>query len=124
MQRLGINLKPALITILVSLLVAFSAIDSRGQNNPGPDKAAGPNIEGKWEGSVSNGAQKLRLVINLSKSPDGAMKASLDSPDQGAVGIPVDSVTQKDRYVFLDMKTIGAAYEGGLSRDGSEIAGQ
>src|ERR1044072_5724551 len=124
MQRLGINLKPVLITILVSLLVAFSAIDSRGQNKPGPDNAAASNIEGKWEGTVSNGAQKVRLAIHISRAPDGAMKASLDSPDQSAMGIPIDSVTQKDRYVFLDIKTIGAAYEAGLSRDGSEMAGQ
>src|SRR4030095_7318978 len=53
----------------------------------------------------------------------GSLKASLDSPDQGASDLRVDTITFKDSYLWFEMKDIQATFDGGLSRDGSEISG-
>ncbi|HEY0407112.1 MAG TPA: alpha/beta hydrolase [Pyrinomonadaceae bacterium] len=83
----------------------------------------GPEIQGEWPGVLNLGAAKLRLVLKISKATDGSLKAVVDSPDQGALGLPVDVVTFKDRALRFEMKQLGAVYEGSLSRDGSQILG-
>ena len=46
--------------------------------------AQAQNINGTWSGELNVGFQKIKVVLNL--SDDG--KCTLDSPDQGAFGIP------------------------------------
>ena len=81
-------------------------------------------LVGTWEGILDAGAMKLKLVLKVSKEANGTLKATLDSPDQGATDLPTDSITLKDHSVLLKMTTPEATYEGQLSSDGSEIAGQ
>src|SRR5579863_3109421 len=48
------------------------------------------DIAGDWQGTLSAGGTELRLVLHITKSSDGSLKATLDSIDQpGANGIPV-----------------------------------
>ena len=47
--------------------------------------------EGTWSGKLDVGGQKLRLVFHLTQQAEG-WRATMDSPDQGAKGIPVDAV--------------------------------
>ena len=42
---------------------------------------------GSWSGKLKVGAMSLTLVLHLEQA-DGYVKVSLDSPDQGAKGIP------------------------------------
>ncbi len=82
------------------------------------------NIEGNWDAVLSVGATKLRLVLKISKSADGALKATVDSLDQpGAMDLKVDTVTFKDGALHFEMRDLFAAYDGTLSRDGSEVVG-
>lgn len=46
---------------------------------------------GVWDGTLSMNAASLRLVFRIAASAEG-YTATLDSPDQGVRGIPVDSV--------------------------------
>ncbi|HEX7999484.1 MAG TPA: alpha/beta hydrolase [Pyrinomonadaceae bacterium] len=80
-------------------------------------------IEGNWQGVIQAGPTKLRLVLKISRATDGSLKASVDSPDQGALNLPVDTVAFKDRALRFEMKQLSAGYEGTLSRDRSEIVG-
>jgi pimeloyl-ACP methyl ester carboxylesterase len=103
-----------------------SAVITLAQNASGtPDaaSAASPNIEGAWQGTINSAARKLRLVLRVSKADNGALKATLDSPDQGAMGLPVDAISLSDSFLRFEMKAIQATFDGGLSRDGTEIAG-
>ncbi len=45
-------------------------------------------LTGSWSGELTIGTAKLRLVFNFSEDPTGATLCSIDSPYQGAVGIP------------------------------------
>jgi pimeloyl-ACP methyl ester carboxylesterase len=81
-------------------------------------------LVGTWDGTIDAGSVKIRLVLKVFKEANGTLKATLDSPDQGATDLPTDSITLKDHSVLLKMTTPEATYDGQLSGDGSEIAGQ
>lgn len=79
------------------------------------------DLQGSWEGTLDAG-QKLRLVLNVSKS-NGSYSASLDSLDQGST-VPVDVITLNGDSVHVELKTVGAVFDGNLNQDRSEITGQ
>ena len=81
-------------------------------------------LEGIWQGTLDAGGAKLRLVVNVTKQPDGKLAATLDSPDQGATGIPLDSVTLTGAAVRFELKSAGGVYEGTLNQEGTAIEGR
>lgn len=76
-----------------------------------------------WQGALDVGGVKLRLVLKISKNPDGTLKATLDSVDQGAMNLPVDSIVIENKTMRFVMKSINGSYEGTLSEDGTEVIG-
>lgn len=92
------------------------AVESQG------DDASARKIEGSWEGTLDAGTVKLRVVLHVS-SKDGELSATLDSPDQGAAGLPVDSISFTDGLLRFEMKALTAGYEGRLAKDNLQIIG-
>lgn len=88
--------------ILLSFLISFSAIAQ--------------NITGSWNGLLKVQGMQLRLVINIQQAENG-YKATMDSPDQGAKGIPVDLVTFTNDTLKFEVKMIGVTYAGVLGSD-------
>ncbi len=84
--------------------------------------AKAPGIEGIWQGSldVGNGA-KLRIVFNLT-SKSGKLTGTMDSPDQGAKGIPLSSVTFVNGTLKIGCDAVKGTYEGKQGK-GGEIVG-
>src|SRR5207244_3755940 len=62
------------------------------------------DFQGFWEGVVPTEAN-LRIVLKVSKSPDGTYSATLDSVDQGAKDIPVSDFSSANRVVKIEMKS-------------------
>ncbi len=81
------------------------------------------NPAGQWLGTVDAGGMKLRLVLHIESAPAGGFKAKLDSLDQGALGIPVESVKQAGRTVNFELTGIGASYSAELNSEGSQMTG-
>lgn len=81
------------------------------------------NYEGSWQGIVDAGGNKLTLILKIAKAADGSFTAFLDSPDQGAQNLPINSLTATDSALSFEMKYIGASFQGTPSKDGSEIVG-
>jgi pimeloyl-ACP methyl ester carboxylesterase len=81
------------------------------------------NPQGDWEGTLDAGAAKLRLVLHVTKK-DGRLSATLDSPDQGATGLAVDTIDVIENSIRFTMKSLSAAYEGKFGKDGSQIEGE
>ncbi len=73
-------------------------------------------IAGDWEGTLSVQGQSLRLVIHI-KYADNELSATLDSPDQGANGFKVDTITLKDDKLNFAINQFQGSYEGTL-KDG------
>ncbi|HWQ32377.1 MAG TPA: alpha/beta hydrolase [Blastocatellia bacterium] len=88
------------------------------------EKAQNQGISGDWSGVLDVGAAKLTLVLHLAQDATGALSAKVDSPDQGASGIPVDTVTFAGQTLKFEMKQLMASYEGTLNSDGTEISGK
>src|SRR5713226_6312677 len=81
------------------------------------------DIVGDWNGKLRVGEAELRLVLHVSKGDDGGLKATLDSIDQGAPGIPVNAITLKDSKLDLTVDAVHGTYAGKVNADASEIDG-
>jgi uncharacterized protein len=86
--------------------------------------AQSQSVEGFWAGALDTGAFKLRIVMKFSRTPDGKLNGTLDSLDQGANDIPMDVVTFQNGALHVEMKSLGATYDGKLSADGTQITGE
>ena len=82
------------------------------------------SIEGIWQGSLKVPGMELRIVFKISENPDGTLTATLDSPDQGATGIPVEEVIFIDNTLHLEVKSAGGVFEGKVSEDFLVIEGE
>lgn len=89
------------------------------------DTIKASSLAGSWLGTLklTPGAE-LRVVFNLTAKPDGSLSGTLDSPDQGATGIPVTKITFENGRLHIGVDSVMGAFEGTPSADGSEISGQ
>lgn len=85
--------------------------------------SAAPSIAGDWSGTLDAGGAQLRLLLHITATKEGALSATLDSIDQGANGIPIQSVTFKDGKLDLDVTAVNGTYDGTASKDATEITG-
>jgi len=80
------------------------------------------DIDGAWLGTVDTGTLKLRIVFHIINTEQG-LQATMDSPDQGAKGLPVTAVMRKASSLKLELKQFGGVFEGKIARDLSAIQG-
>ena len=74
------------------------------------------NINGSWSGTLNAGGVKLPLVLNISGEA-GAYTATIDSPLQGAKGIPVTAVSFEKATLTFSIANAGIEYEGTWQSD-------
>jgi len=91
-------------------LFAFVALTCQAQVQPTTA------LEGSWSGKLKVGTMSLTIVLHLERA-DGYVKASLDSPDQSAYGIPAIKEFLSDDSVAVKVETIGATYRAKLKED-------
>jgi len=84
--------------------------------------AAASDIDGAWAGTLDTGMGKLRVVFHIVNTEDGLI-ATLDSPDQGAKGIPISSVKREGNSLTIEAKAIGGMFKGKIATDLSSISG-
>ncbi|HZF32068.1 MAG TPA: hypothetical protein VE907_23320 [Gammaproteobacteria bacterium] len=72
-------------------------------------------LAGDWQGALDANGTQLRLVFHVSVTTDGKLAATLDSLDQGAKGIPVQSVTMDGSSVRFDVSVVAGVYEAKLA---------
>jgi len=85
--------------------------------------ASDKNIDGTWLGALKVQTMALRIVFHIQTDSTGATKATLDSPDQGAKGIPVDNVSTRLDSLILTINAVGGSYEGKVQPGDSVITG-
>lgn len=108
------------VPLFVCVLLASSFVQIAFSNFPSQD---GQSLQGAWPGVLEVQGQRLRLVLRLTKAADGGYTGAVDSPDQGAMDLPVDTVTLKGGALRFEMKAISAFYEGTVNGAGTEIVG-
>src|SRR5471032_419065 len=80
------------------------------------------DIDGDWEGTLNAGGTALRAVFHIVTFEDG-MTATMDSPDQGARGVPVGGVTRTGAKLDLEMKQLLGGFSGTIDAGLSTIDG-
>lgn len=84
--------------------------------------AAPGTITGIWQGDLHvSPVVSLTIVFHLEVDDQGAISATMDSPDQGATGIPVQSARFEDGRLVLELPALMASFEGSLSPDGTLV---
>ncbi|WP_338839774.1 alpha/beta hydrolase family protein [Flavobacterium ginsenosidimutans] len=78
--------------------------------------ASAQQISGSWAGTLKVQSSSLRLVFHISKTEAG-YSALMDSPDQGAYGLPAGSVTFTDPSLLIEAPAMGIIYRGELKDD-------
>lgn len=80
-------------------------------------------VEGDWQAVVKDGPVELRVVLHVRKDETGALKGTLDSPDQGVMGTPLSSISFKDSVLKFEISSSDAMYEGKVEADRPSIKG-
>ena len=99
-------MKKTIITILLTLV----ALTGSAQVQPTTA------LLGSWSGKLKIGTMSLTIVLHLEQA-DGYVKASLDSPDQGAKGISVFKEYLSDDSVAVKVESLDVTYRAKL-KDG------
>jgi pimeloyl-ACP methyl ester carboxylesterase len=86
---------------------------------PAAPQDPAPGLAGVWEGRISVAGQSIRVLFRIAE--DGS--AVMDSPDQGALGIPAERPVVEGGVVRIGVPAIGGRFEGALSDDGATLGG-
>jgi hypothetical protein len=97
--------------ILLAALVA-AAVGAQAQD-----------ISGDWQGSLKVGPAELHLLVHISKISDGSLTATMDSLDQGAMGIPISAIAFRESKLTFTSDAIHGSYEGKWNAAASAIEG-
>ena len=72
-------------------------------------------LEGSWTGKLNVMGNQLNIVFNIAKGDGGGLTCTLDSPDQGAKGIPAEITVTDGTKVKISVATLMAEYDGELA---------
>lgn len=67
------------------------------------------DITGTWNGALKVQGISLRIVFNIDKEGVG-YKATMDSPDQGAKGIPMSAASFENNVLTIELSSAGIKY--------------
>ena len=109
-------------------LLEFKRATAPVKTEPKVDsKAAKPanasDIDGAWMGSLDTGGINLRVAFHIINTADG-LTATMDSLDQGMIGLPTTSVTREGSSLRIEVEKIHGAFDGTISADLSSIDGK
>ncbi len=96
------------------------------QQNPAQQnsKPAEPSpVDGDWAGVLRAGGVSLRLAVHVKTVSAGKMDVSLDSLDQGAMGIPCENAKLQGNKFSFDVPAVHGNYSGTLSEDSKKLTG-
>jgi uncharacterized protein len=79
------------------------------------------NITGQWNGLLPVNGMHLRIVFHVAKV-DSGYSGTMDSPDQGAKGLAVSSITYEKAVLKIILASADIHYEGTLTAD-DKLAG-
>lgn len=104
---------------LLAVLACWCANPLHAAAQPADERAIGT-----WQGVIELPAAKLRIVVHIARSADGALTGTLDSVDQGARGIPIEAVAVMGNTLRFTINAISGRYAGDFAADGQRLDGQ
>ena len=96
-------------SLLASFVILFSGVHAQG-------------ILRDWYGILNVSGTSLHLVFHIAKVAE-KYSSTMDSPDQGARGLPIDSTQVKGNDVTIIGSKYGLVYTGTFSADSDKLFG-
>jgi hypothetical protein len=120
----------AVALAVIGLSLVVKQINKSGPTSTSAKTSAPPHgakaqaPDQTWQGELQpGGGIKLRLVLKIWQTPDSSLTAKIDSLDQNALDLPIDTITLSETRLQFEMKKLGASYEGTLNESRTEISG-
>lgn len=108
-------LRRALHTVAVILISTVLLV-------PGAGAQDRPDVTGTWQDTLQVQGMQLRLVFHIEQEGD-SLTATMDSPDQGATGIPTSRLRVTQDSLTIGVASIGGQFAGAIQADGARIDG-
>jgi hypothetical protein len=86
--------------------------------------AVSKELEGDWEGSLQTPGRAFRMIFHFRNQTDKTVAATIDTPDTGGMGLPLDNVQQTGQKVEFGLKIAHGVFQGTLNPEGTELAGR
>ena len=84
---------------------------------------AAQDMAGDWQGTLMlDTPAELRIVLHVAKADDGHLKATMDSPDQNIMGMPVNNFSLQNSRLTFTVDAARGSYDGKFKSNGT-IAG-
>jgi hypothetical protein len=81
-------------TLALLCALALAGALAGGAPDSAAESAKQQPVVGTWQGSLPNGmGGQIRVVLKVRQTAEGALTATMDSPDQNASDIPVAKIT-------------------------------
>ena len=80
-------------------------------------------VDGIWLGTLAAGGSTLRVQVQVKSDRAGKEYCSLDSLDQGAMGLPCDNVQFKKDHFSFEVPAVKGHWSGTLAENGNELDG-
>lgn len=123
-ERLSIARKLVLSAagvLSIGMPVAFGVLHASRSYAQAPAKTTADDT---WQGTLHVPQKDLRLVLKITKAPDGKLTTSFYSIDQGGQSMPVKETTFQNGELKLNVEAIDGVYTGKMSPDGTTITGE
>lgn len=108
-----LRLFSGLLFLFLAVIITPSCAQSQAQNG----------IIGHWDGKLTFGSTTLKIVFHFSTDSTNTLTGTLDSPDQGAFGIKIDSIDTSGNKLTIIMKALAAKFNGDILPSGQIING-
>jgi hypothetical protein len=79
-------------------------------------------LDGVWRGALRRDGRELRLILHVLTGAQGT-RVTLDSPDLGAFGLPVEALTRTAEQVSFRVPTADVAFTGTLDAAAGSLRG-
>jgi RNA polymerase sigma factor (sigma-70 family) len=98
--------------------LTFQLVNANAQTAADTEKdygqGAGYQVQGHWKGALNVNQVALHVVFHIALMPDGSYSATMDSPDQGANGIPATVVQFSYPNIRMEWNGFGGVFAGKL----------
>jgi hypothetical protein len=74
-----------------------------------------PSAIGDWQGTLRVAADEIHLTLHIVAGDGDALKATMDSAEQGAKGVPVTTIECKDSHLTFAVESVHGTYDGALN---------
>jgi uncharacterized protein len=111
------------LLLAAGLSLACGGAGSENES-PGPQAPhTDVDLAGTWVGTLQVPPAPLRVVLNIDRTTEGSWVGTADSPEEGALGIPITRIDVSGERVVVRIDSAGLVFSGRLSSDGQTLSG-